>query len=514
MAMSAVYFKCPQCGTRSTIKQIEKINYACPNSKCELNTRLVVHGEVTTTGKVNKLYGWVLQPGTVLKKKYEIIKMIGKGGFGATYLANDKTMFNQLRAIKELPVAYCDEKEDKFLTFLRHPAIPDLYERFNYGKFHYSVMEFVQGESLEDKVKKGRTGLSQPLVLKLAAQICNVLIYIHSQKVVHRDLKPENILIRNNGSIALIDFGISKQYVAGHGTRHIARAASYYYSSPEQYKAGKGFTDFKSDIYSFGAILYFMATGVEPSDALSREAVKDISPLPRNLNPKISRRLEFVIIKAMKMNKGERFKNVKQMKTYLPLNGKTTSKKVCAKCKTLLDPKNKFCPNCGYSTKPLKDRKTIQKPVTNTPATNDKKPKPKLHQKTPAIKHKNHHFLKPVFVFILLTLVIRYLGPTANLAISPYWIIMLMGFIFAMLNLNSGKVGILLGIIIGSCFGALMNSVAFYTYSIINEKVILPSMKLFSNSTSTEINYASWGLLGVYIGGMFVFFRRKSKGRK
>ena len=357
--MASDYFKCPQCGTRSTKKRIVANNYACLNQKCALNVRLLVHGEITNAGKVSKLYGWVLEPGSLLKKKYKIIKMIGKGGFGATYLAYDKSMFDQPRAIKEIPRQYCDDKEDEFLTVLSHPAIPKLFERFNHGKFHYSVMEFIEGESLEEKVKQTSKGLPEADVLKLAEQVFAVLKYIHSQGVVHRDLKPDNVLIRKNGRISLIDFGIAKNFRTGFGTRHLARAASSYYSSPEQYRAGKGYTDFKSDIYSIGAVLYFIATGIEPCDSLSRDAIKDIAPLPRDVNSKISKNLESVIVKAMKMKKEQRFKNIEEMKNAMLGNGKSPSVRICPKCKAVISQKDKFCRNCGSATHPLNQEATV-----------------------------------------------------------------------------------------------------------------------------------------------------------
>jgi len=354
VCMPTEYFKCPQCGMRTSKRKIITNNYACTNPKCILNVRLLVHGEVTTTGKVSKLYGWVLEPGIVLKKKYEIIKMIGKGGFGATYLARDRSMFDQFRAIKEIPSEFCDEKEDEFLTFLSHPSIPKLYERFNSGKFHYSVMEFIEGESVEEKVKLRSNGLPEAQILKLAEQIFDVLSYIHSQNVIHRDLKPDNILIRKDGSISLIDFGIAKKFQTGFGTRHLARAASNFYSSPEQYRPGKGYTDYQSDIYSLGAIFYFISTGVEPPDALSRDPSKDIMPLPRSLNSQISKRLESVIVKAMKMKKDERFKTIQIMKKVLLDNGKTPSTKICSKCRATINVNDKYCRNCGSATQPLK----------------------------------------------------------------------------------------------------------------------------------------------------------------
>lgn len=346
-------FVCPKCGTVTSIRQIKANGYACPNRKCVLNERLLVHGEINNSGAISKLFSWILEKGTVLKNRYLVEGLIGKGGFGATYLAKDNKMFDQLRAIKEIPKTFFDEKEDEFLTILNHPAIPKLYERFSIGSMHYSVMEYIEGKDLEELTQKSKGGLPESLVLKLMRQICDVLSYIHSQKVIHRDLKPENILIQKDHSIALIDFGIAKQFVVGQGTRYLARAASNFYSSPEQYRPGKGNTDVKSDIYSLGAILYFTLTGREPIDALSRAVSNDIYPLPRNLNPHISAQTERVIIKAMKMNKKDRYVSIRQMQQAL-LEKNRKSTKICSKCGKGLENPDNYCPNCGHATKPQK----------------------------------------------------------------------------------------------------------------------------------------------------------------
>jgi len=674
-------FKCPQCGTRATKKRIIANNYACSNPKCMLNVRLVVHGEITNTGQVSKLYGWVLEPGTVLKKKYEIIKMIGKGGFGATYLARDKSMFNQLRAIKEIPKQYCDDKEDEFLTLLSHPAIPKLYERFNLGKFHYSVMEFIEGESLEEKVKLNSNGLPETEVIKLADQLCAVLKYIHSQNVVHRDLKPDNVLIQKNGRISLIDFGIAKKFHSGFGTRHLARAASSFYSSPEQYRPGKGFTDFKSDIYSFGAILYFISTGVEPTDSLSRDPAKNITPLPRNLNSKISKNLESVIIKATKMRKGERFKTIGEMKKALLSNGKTTSTKICPKCQAILNPVDKFCRNCGSSTHPVKQgspssfvfnsrnkatniqqlvqicydnwneaiqhlyngkfetwlkslpggnslakkastirrkqsdkhlglnefltssnfgmppqleihpaeinvgklargmRKRVMLTITNkgrgylkgtitigakwihinqksfsclTNMTNRailnvdtsllsayKKYQAKIvitsngGNKTIPISvsvasmlaqprsnsgienkySKTNSYLSPILIFLAIALLIRFLGPTATISISKPWIIILLGLLVGISNVKFGKIGFVLGCVMGASLGAALNIISYYTYFFVDEKIVVPIFKYLKASYTAQLSYAGWGVMGIYLGSTFAFFKRRGSRR-
>lgn len=350
--MSQQKFCCPYCGKTYSVQEIKANEYACPSPRCVLRERLMIHGDIGTGGKITQVYGWVLEKGTVLNNRYVIEKLLGKGGFGATYLARDRKIFDKLRAIKEIPMPFFDEKEEEFLSILEHPAIPQLIERFNLAPLHYSIMEYVEGRGMDELVYRSKTGLPESEVMEYAKQICDVLGYIHSQKVIHRDLKPENILITREKTIALIDFGIAKQFDVGKGTRRLARAASSFFSSPEQYQAGKGFTDMKSDLYSLGAILYFALTGKEPVDALSRDPQKDISPKPRELNPLISAHAEKVILKALKMQKQQRYSSALQMKKAL-LGERITSKFICSKCGSIITEPANYCSNCGHATKQL-----------------------------------------------------------------------------------------------------------------------------------------------------------------
>lgn len=350
--MTARMFTCPGCFARNSFSDIQENKYACLNRDCILSERLCVHSEILPTGQATKLYGWVLEPGDLLHGKYEVVKLIGKGGYGATYEAHYRELQLQTFAIKETPRVYCDNEEDEFLLNLNHPGIPKLFERFNNGDLHYIVMEYIEGEDLQALISnRPGVGLEQ-LILKVAEQVCDVLAYIHSEGVIHRDLKPENILVRRNGSIAIVDFGIAKRFVPGVQTRHLARAASHFYSPPEQHDPGKGNTEPRSDIYSLGAILYFLFTGRDPIDAVNRKDGDDITPLPSVYNPNISRQMEEVIIKAMSMNPAKRFATMNDFRKILIQAG-AVSTRVCPNCGRLYRGSKNSCQDCGSPTSPL-----------------------------------------------------------------------------------------------------------------------------------------------------------------
>jgi hypothetical protein len=350
--MTARTFTCPNCFKTAFFSDIEANNYACSNPNCILSERLVVHSELNPKGQATKIYGWVLEPGELLHGKYEIIRLLGKGGYGATYEAKYREMLKQTFAIKETPRLYCDDEEDEFLLNLNHPGIPKLYERFNIGDLHYIIMEFIEGENLQEIIhNRPQVGL-EPLILKIAEQVCDVLAHIHAENVIHRDLKPENILVRRNGSVAIVDFGIAKRFVPGVQTRHLARAASQFYSPPEQYDTGKGVTDPRSDIYSLGAILYFLLTGREPIDANNRKFNEPLAPLPSQMNPNISNRLEEVVVRAMSMKASDRYPNIGEMKKAL-LNAGVVSTRICPSCGRIYRGVKNLCHKCGGPTNPL-----------------------------------------------------------------------------------------------------------------------------------------------------------------
>ena len=225
--------------------------------------------------------------------KYRIEKVLGKGGFGITYLAEQKGL-NRKVAVKEFFMSeYCNREEDtshvsvpsvgsremvdkyrvkfvkeaQIIAELDHPHIVPIYDVFEENGTAYYVMKYIDGGSLSSLVKKGET-MPHDEVLKYVRQVAYALRYCHDRNVAHLDVKPGNILIQD-GSAVLIDFGISKHYNEdGDQTSSTPLGISKGYAPLEQYKRG-GVSVFSpvTDIYSLGAVLYRLVTGQTPPDA-------------------------------------------------------------------------------------------------------------------------------------------------------------------------------------------------------------------------------------------------------
>ena len=235
-----------------------------------------------------------LENGILLENgKYRIEKVIGRGGFGITYLGEQVSLGRKV-AIKEFFMKdFCNRDRDTSSVYTATSGSVELVARFrakfikeanNLARFHhpnivlvidvfeendtaYYVMEYHSGGSLADKVKNGP--LAEADAVKYIRQLADALAYIHSMQVMHLDVKPANILLDCIGNAVLIDFGLAKQYDdAGHQTSTTPVGLSHGYAPMEQYKNG-GVSEFTpvSDIYSLGATLYKLVTGLTPPDA-------------------------------------------------------------------------------------------------------------------------------------------------------------------------------------------------------------------------------------------------------
>jgi serine/threonine protein kinase len=219
----------------------------------------------------------LLAPGPLLKQRYRVLSQIGKGGFGAVYVSEDTQLDNRLVAIKEMSQRGLSAKdfqqatealrrEGELLSGLKHPSLPAIYDHFSENGRWYLAMEYIDGETLEERLAKtpdGRLPLSE--TLQIGLQLCKVLDYLHQQQppIIFRDLKPANIMLTPQGSLYLIDFGIARLFKPGQ-VKDTTAIGSIGYAAPEQY--GKAQTTTRSDIYSLGATMHHLLSGNNPSD--------------------------------------------------------------------------------------------------------------------------------------------------------------------------------------------------------------------------------------------------------
>jgi serine/threonine-protein kinase len=255
----------------------------------------------------------------LLKNRYEIRGLLGKGGMGCVYKVADRQQRGRVLAAKELrsgalSPARAEEAltlfrtEARILARLSHPNLPKVFDYFSLPGKQYIVMEYIEGRTLE-KVLAARRGrpVDEQLALSWALQICRAVQFLSVQKppVVFRDLKPSNIMIQRDGRVKLIDFGIARFF------REDKREDTYVYgtpgyAAPEQY--GTGQTDIRSDLFSLGATLHHCLTGRNPA-----EHPLDF-PDPRVLNPSLSRGTARIIRKALDPEMHRRYQTALDMK--------------------------------------------------------------------------------------------------------------------------------------------------------------------------------------------------------
>jgi serine/threonine protein kinase len=212
----------------------------------------------------------------IVRQRYLILEQIGQGGFGAVYKASDSQLGDRLLAIKEMNQNGLNgqdiqieleqfKREAMLLAGLMHPNLPRIYDSFTEGGRWYLVMDFIEGQTLEEYLEQVDDGkLPLERVLEIGIQLCSVLDYLHTRNpaIIFRDLKPGNIMQTSRGQLYLIDFGIARHFKPGQLKDTIA-FGSPGYAAPEQY--GKAQTTPAADIYSLGALLHMMLTGIDPS---------------------------------------------------------------------------------------------------------------------------------------------------------------------------------------------------------------------------------------------------------
>ncbi len=262
----------------------------------------------------------------ILDSRYEIIKEIGVGGMAKVYKAKDK-LLGRYVAIKILKDQYAEDEEfsKKFnneaqsAARLSHINIVNVYDigkdMLNGKLIQYIVMEYVEGETLKDLIDRERV-LENHDIIDYSTQIAQALKSAHDSGIVHRDIKPQNILIDKYGLCKVTDFGIARVSSNATITYTSSILGTVHYISPEQAK-GK-IVDLKSDLYSLGAVMYEMATGKVPFDAdnsvgIAVMHIQDDPIPPREINPNLSKHLNYIIMKLLKKDPTERFQNATEL---------------------------------------------------------------------------------------------------------------------------------------------------------------------------------------------------------
>lgn len=259
----------------------------------------------------------MLREGMFIAERYEILERIGSGGMSDVYKAKCHKL-NRYVAIKVLKPEYSEDKtfvskfraEAQAAAGLMHANIVNVYDVGEENGIYYIVMELVEGITLKKYIdKKGVLGVRE--AVSIAIQVAQGIDAAHKHNIVHRDIKPQNIIISKEGKVKVTDFGIAR--AASSNTINSAVMGSVHYISPEQ--ARGGYSDEKSDIYSFGITLYEMLTGKVPFEgdttvAIALQHIQDEIVSPRQYVPEIPVSVEKIVLKCTQKRTERRYQNM------------------------------------------------------------------------------------------------------------------------------------------------------------------------------------------------------------
>ncbi|MGH9441380.1 MAG: serine/threonine protein kinase [Thermoanaerobaculia bacterium] len=255
--------------------------------------------------------------------EYEVLEELGSGGMGKVYRAKNVTL-ERVVALKTMaPDFSSDEefvrrflKEARVAARLNHPNIVQIYDFGCVEGIHYLAMEYVDGESLGARLRRGRLGERD--ALQVVRQAARALSVAHSEGIVHRDIKPDNLMLTSRGDLKLVDLGIAKRVDEEQGLTQTGQAVGTpHYISPEQIRGLKDI-DARADVYSLGATFYHLVTGHAPYKGTSGALVMSMHltqplPDPRQYEPSISEGLCRVLRKTMAKEREERYPSMEAL---------------------------------------------------------------------------------------------------------------------------------------------------------------------------------------------------------
>jgi Flp pilus assembly protein TadD len=248
---------------------------------------------------------------------YRIVEQLGSGGMATVYKAYHAAL-DRYVAIKVLHPAFKADsgflarfqREARVVARLEHPHIVPVYDFSEHKGSPYLVMRFIEGETLKARLEREQLTLSE--ILDIIRPVGQALTYAHERGVLHRDVKPSNVLLAHDGGVFLTDFGLARIVQAGESSlTRDAMVGTPYYISPEQ-AIGKSELDPRTDIYSFGVVLYELFTGRVPFQAdtpfaVIHDHIYTPLPLPTSVNPNLPAALERVLLKAMAKEPNDRY---------------------------------------------------------------------------------------------------------------------------------------------------------------------------------------------------------------
>jgi serine/threonine-protein kinase len=268
----------------------------------------------------------------VLGERYEIGGVLGRGGMAEVHRGRDLRLGREV-AVKVLRSDLARDpsfqvrfrREAQAAASLNHPAIVAVYDtgedRTPSGATPYIVMEYVEGETLRDVIRR-EGHLSSERAMSLAADICGALDFSHRNGIVHRDVKPGNVMITPQGTVKVMDFGIARAVSdsAATMTSTAAVIGTAQYLSPEQARGES--VDARSDVYSMGCLLYELVTGAPPFSgdspvAVAYQHVREDPRLPSSINPEVPAELDAILLKAMSKNPANRYQSAAEMRNDL-----------------------------------------------------------------------------------------------------------------------------------------------------------------------------------------------------
>lgn len=253
----------------------------------------------------------MLNPGNVLDGKYEVIRILGKGGMSIVYLCKNNRLGN-LWAVKEVPknlnIKIDLLAEPNILKQLNNSGIPRIIDIFHENNSLYIVEDYIEGETLKEYVSS-RGSLSNEAIINITSQLCSILQYLHNfnPPIIYRDLKPTNIMVKRDNTVILIDFGIARSFKENQEGDTVI-LGSQGYIAPEQLI--KVQSNIQTDIYSLGAVMYYMASGKtvsSMSDLLSHQ----------NYPPILDSNIIAIIQKAADVNPNNRFISMSELSNSL-----------------------------------------------------------------------------------------------------------------------------------------------------------------------------------------------------